>query len=438
VTDNGGLLHEDSGRLRRRFLWGATWLLAGSAAGRLIGLIGTVVVTRLLLPRGFGQLSLIQIWVAFLAGVAGLGMNVAITKTAAAARATNLSQVGRLIGLAIRISALCGGIVAILVLFFRGPLAEMLGDDELVERLGLASLAVAAGAISSVALGALSGLEAFRPVAIVTSVRSVISAALMVIGASWLGVSGAVAGWMIGECVAAVYSVLALTRCCHRLGVPMSRAGTRDAWGPLWRIGIPALAANVAVVFGLALGQRLLAEQPLGYQHVAEFNLAYRWSLVVLFIPASITPVLLPLLSNLRATRAYNSFVRLLRTNLWLTTMLTALPAGILVAFREVVLGLSGSSYESSSATFVLLMLATVPTALNSILSNAALSLDAVRAWLVSDVALAVTVIGLGWVLIPRDQSAGLALAYASGYVVTCIALVLPIRTRVQALEAAR
>ena len=60
MTEGGGLVDDDQ-TYQTAIPWGATWLLAGSAAGRLIGLVGTVLVTRLLLPRGFGQLSLIQI-----------------------------------------------------------------------------------------------------------------------------------------------------------------------------------------------------------------------------------------------------------------------------------------------------------------------------------------------------------------------------------------
>ena len=183
------------------------------------------------------------------------------------------------------------------------------------------------------------------------------------------------------------------------------------------------------------LGQSLLADQPLGYQQVAQFNVAYRWSLVVLFLPASMAPILLPLLANLRAEGALRSFLRLLRTNLWLNVILTALPAGVLIVLRDEVLGLSGSSYVAESATFVVLMVATVPTALNSVMSQAALSLDAIRAWLLSDLALALVLVGVAWVLIPRHQSVGLAVGYAVAYLVTCFVLAIPLRKHVRALS---
>lgn len=200
-------------------------------------------------------------------------------------------------------------------------------------------------------------------------------------------------------------------------------------------VGLPAFAANIAVTLALVLGQSLLADQPLGYQQVAQFNVAYRWSLVVLFLPASMAPILLPLLSNLRAEGALRSFLHLLRTNLWLNVILTALPAGVLIVLRDQVLGLSGSSYVAESTTFVVLMVATVPTALNSVMSQAALSLDAIRAWLLSDLALAVVLVGVAWVLIPRHQSVGLAVGYAVAYLVTCCVLAIPLRNHVRALN---
>jgi O-antigen/teichoic acid export membrane protein len=318
---------------------------------------------------------------------------------------------------------------------FRAQVATLLGSPELADQLTQAAVAVAAGAIFAVAIGALNGLESFRAVAVVTSTRSILASALMVSGAALNGLTGAITGWAVGESLAAVAAVSTLVRRRHGLDAPHASRGSAAAWRSLRAIAFPAFAANVAVTLSLVLGQRLLTDQPLGYQHVAQFNIAYRWSLAVLFIPASIAPILLPLLSNLRAEGALTAFLRLLRANLWMNVILTALPAGVLIVFRDEVLSLSGTTYAAGSTTFVVLMIATVPIALNSVMSQAALSLDAIRAWVLSDLALAVALVGVAWVLVPRHQSLGLAIGYAFGYLVTCAVLAVPLRTHVQEFE---
>jgi O-antigen/teichoic acid export membrane protein len=421
--------------LRRRFVGGATWLVVGSVGGRVLSLAGTVVATRLLVPRAFGQLSYIQAVVTFVAGLAILGLNVAVTKSVAAARANSRSQAVALIGVSLRISAASGGVLAFAMFLFRSQVAELLGSPELADQLAHASVAVAAGAIFAVAIGALNGVESFRAVAVLSSIRSVLASSLMVSGAVLDGLAGAVVGWAMGECVAATAAVFTVVR-RHR-GLDGRRALREHpaTWRSLRRIALPAFAASVAVTLALVLGQRLLTDQPFGYQAVAQFNIAYRWSLAVLFVPASIAPILLPLLANLRAEGAVTGFLRLFRTNLWLAVILTALPAATLIAIRGEVLGLSGSTYAAEPATFVVMMIATVPIALNSVMSQAALSLDAIAAWLLSDLALAVALAGVAWLLVPRHLSLGLAIGYGFGYLVTCAVLAFPLRRHVLELE---
>jgi O-antigen/teichoic acid export membrane protein len=424
-----------TGPLGRRFVGGAKWLLVGSAAGRALSLAGTIVAARILVPREFGQLTYIQAAITFLAGFAILGLNVAVTKSVAASRARSLVEAGELVRLSLWIVAVSGGALSLGVFLLRSQVAALLGSAQLADQLAQGSLAVVAGATSGVAIGALNGLEAFRVVAIVSSLRSVLSSALMVAGAIWNGLAGAITGWAVGESVAAIFAAITVVRRCRDMGAWGSSRRPAATWRSLRAIGFSAFVANVAVTLALVLGQRILAGQPSGYEHVAQFNIAYRWCLAVLFIPASIAPILLPLLANLRAEGDVTAFARLLRTNLWMNVALTALPAVVLIIFRHEVLGLSGSAYAGQSATFVVLMIATVPIALNSVMSQAALSLDAIRAWLLSDLALAVTVVGVAWMLVPVHESLGLAIGYAVAYLVTCGVLAFPLRGHVLGLD---
>ena len=427
-----------TGPLGRRFVGGAKWLLVGSAAGRALSLAGTIVVARILVPREFGQLTYIQAAITFMAGFAILGLNVAVTKSVAAARARSLPEAGGLVRLSLKIVVVSGCAFSLGVFLFSTQVAALLGSAQLADQLARGSLAVVAGATSGVAIGALNGLEAFRAVAIVSSLRSVLSSALMVSGALWDGLTGAITGWALGESVAAIVAAIVVVRRCRNMGAWGSSRRSAATWRSLRAIGLSAFAANVLVTLALVLGQRVLAGQPSGFEHVAQFNIAYRWCLAVLFIPASIAPILLPLLANLRAEGDVTAFARLLRANLWMNVALTALPAVVLIIFRDEVLGLSGSAYVGQSATFIVLMIATVPIALNSVMSQAALSLDAIRAWLLSDLALAVTVVGVAWLLVPVHGSLGLAVGYAVAYLVTCGVLAIPLRGHVLGFHAGR
>jgi O-antigen/teichoic acid export membrane protein len=79
---------------------------------------------------------------------------------------------------------------------------------------------------------------------------------------------------------------------------------------------------------------------------------------------------------------------------------------------------------------------ATIPVVWNTILSQTALALEAIWAWFVSDLVLALVLITAALLLIPRYNAGGLALAYGLGYLATCLALVQPVRTRLRVLRS--
>ena len=288
----------------------------------------------------------------------------------------------------------------------------------------------------AVQIGILTGFEAFKESAVVTSARSILTAVLLVVGIGLAGVNGGLLGYLVGEAAATTWAVVAVSRLGDAAGRTALLRG-RSAPGTLKslrKIGVPALAAGIALLFSLLIGQRMLTELPNGFVAVAQFSVAYRWSLVVLFVPAALAPVMLPLLANLVGAGEHGSFGRLLRGNLLILSLITAVPALIMILAREPILGLSGTAYRSDPLPFVLLLVATIPVAWNTILSQAALALEAISAWLFSDLVLAATLVTGAAVLIPRHRSAGLALAYLLAYVATCVVLMLPVRSRLRAL----
>ena len=122
---------------------------------------------------------------------------------------------------------------------------------------------------------------------------------LLVAGIGIAGINGGSLGFLAGEALATAWAMVA--RFLARPGRPLElvvEAAARHLES-LRRIGIPAVAASIALLLSLLIGQRMLTELPNGFVAVARFSVAYRWSLVVLFAPAALAPVMLPVLANL-------------------------------------------------------------------------------------------------------------------------------------------
>jgi O-antigen/teichoic acid export membrane protein len=409
-------------------------LLLGASLSRAATLAASVVVARIVAPAQFGQLTLMQTAVTLLSGLAGLGLVLAITRQVAEARTSDRELAGRYLGSALVLTVLGSVIVTGVFLagrtFFAGAL---LNDRDLTALITAGGGAIAFTAFNAAIQAALLGLEAFRWVSVSQWLQGIASAVGLVLGAVANDVTGALIGLSLGQALAAAVSLVLMRREATAQGVRLSYRLERDKLRSLWRIGLPTFAAFLAVAASLLAGQVILSHQSDGYEEVGLFAIAYRWHLVALFVPASMVPALIPLMTRLNAKGRLDQLTSVFRDSMLATTMLVALPALIIALAAPLLLGLSGAFYADHPLPLIVLALASIPTALNNVLSGTAVGLGAMRAWLVSDIVLAVVLVGTAAALVGGLGATGLAVAYLAGYVATDVALAGPLSKRVRA-----
>jgi O-antigen/teichoic acid export membrane protein len=207
----------------------------------------------------------------------------------------------------------------------------------------------------------------------------------------------------------------------------------REEVSQLFRYGIPAFVAFVTVSSAVLGGQLLLSRQPSGYASVALFSVAYRWHVVIQFVPGRIVPVLIPVLTRLHLANRRSQVVSIFRATMWATFALSGIAALIVAVLAPLALGFSGPFYSRHPAPLIVLAAASVPAAINSVLSGTSVSLGALKEWLVSDVVLAVALIGSAAALVGALDASGLALAYLIGMIATDLALAVPLSRRMRA-----
>lgn len=422
----------------RAILTPASLLLAGAVVGRLGTLIATVVCSRLLVPAIFGQVALIQTIITFAGGLAGLGLGVSITRLLAENRAASPELAGAYLRWATLATGIAVALVTAAYIGLAGPIsALMLGTARYGDFMVASAVAVPATALLTLIQASLMGLQRFGNAAVSQAVQGVLQSVGLAIGAVIGTGQAALWGFSLGTGAAAALSGLLLWRAVIAAGMPFGRRPDTFSSRPVWRIGIPAFLAFLSLSLALLAGQAILAHVRHGYALVALFNVAYRWHLGLLFIPASVAPALLPMMSDLQSSGRGADARRLFRINLALAVGITAVPAALLIALAPTILGLSGEFYAGHAIVLIVLVVAAIPGAINNVLSGAGVSLDAVRAWLTSDLALAVAFLASAALLIPRSGATGLALAYLIGYIATDITLAIPLRARLAGLKNA-
>jgi O-antigen/teichoic acid export membrane protein len=270
-------------------------------------------------------------------------------------------------------------------------------------------------------------LEAFRSVGFAQGIQAALASVGLIAGAFAGGAMGALIGFSGGQVAAAVWALGRLRRGARAANVQM-RWGLRGHERRLLaRYAFPGFVALFVVSAALLSGQIILSSGSDGYADVAVFSVAYRWHLAIVFIPAAIAPALVPILTRQLAEDDPGAR-RTLGVTLAATMGIATLPAVLAAVSAPLLLRLNGEFYAAHSLPLVILAGAAVPCVLNTVLSSAAISLGAVRAWLISDLALALGLVGAAVVFVPSLHASGLALAYLIGYVLTDLTLLPAVR----------
>jgi O-antigen/teichoic acid export membrane protein len=143
--------------------------------------------------------------------------------------------------------------------------------------------------------------------------------------------------------------------------------------------------------------------------------------------------VLVPVMTRLHVTDRGRELASIFRGTMWGTFALAGIAAAVIAAVAPLILGLSGHFYAAHALPLIVLAAASIPAALNNVLSSTSVSLGAMKEWLVSDLALAAVLLGTAAALVGSIGATGLAVAYLAGMVATDLVLALPLGRRLRA-----
>jgi O-antigen/teichoic acid export membrane protein len=410
--------------IARHFAIGAFWALVGAVVSRGLTLASSVVAGRLLGTTGFGEIGMIQSTQGLFGIVAGAGLGLAATKFVAEFRSTDPARTGRCATLATTIASVSGAVMALVLLALSGVMASsVLRAPHLTVELQVATGLVLFGTINGVQTGALVGFGDFRTLAVLSGIRGVCLCGLLIVGITLGGVLGGVIGLVLTEAIAVLANHVALRRVLPATVTWRSRA----AWSELalmCRFSGLSLLGSICTMSAMWFANLMLVAQPDGYASLGIFNAAERWRQLLLFLPASFSPVILTTLSNLHGRNDPESYRRLFGLNLAVSVGVVVVPSIGIVLWAPSAMGLFGDEYRAGGMTLVILAVSSVVVVLNNLLGQVLVSRGAVMGRLVLDVLLAAVLALASWQLIPLYREQGMALGSLIAFAVTSAALV--------------
>jgi O-antigen/teichoic acid export membrane protein len=408
--------------LRSRVTRGVFWSLTGAVISRGLTLAAAIACARLLGKVGFGELGILQSTVGTFGVFAGLGLGLTATKFVAEFRERDTYKVGRILALSAVAATGCSTIMALLLIVLAPYLARYtLGAPQLARPLAVTAGLVFFGALNGAQTGALAGLEAFQNIAKVNIGIGLASFPLIVIGvwrwgllgAAWSMVGAMALNWILNNRVLRVES--------RRAGIFYDFAGCHKEWRVLLDFSLPALLASVVVGPALWICNALLVHEPNGYAQLGLYTAADRWRLLVLFVPTSLSGMVVPVLSNLYGAEDKASFHRFFRANLALNFGVALVPALAITALAVPIMSLYGPQFRAGWPILIVLAVAAIPEAISSLYMVRLIC--AHRMWwrFALDVQLVTVLLLLAWWWIPRWGAVGMAAAYGSAMSGLCL-----------------
>jgi O-antigen/teichoic acid export membrane protein len=172
-----------------------------------------------------------------------------------------------------------------------------------------------------------------------------------------------------------------------------------------------AVLGNVVVTPVNWACSALVVNQSGGYAEMAVYNAANQWRNAVLFLPAALGTVAMPMMAHLQGAGDQRGFLRILGYSLKLNggaALLVALPVVLLAG---PLLAAYGPGFDHGKFAFVVLVLSGVIVALNNALSRSLVSQGRMKADFTFHAVWGVSCLAFGAWLIPLYAGKGFAVA---------------------------
>ncbi|MBW8000413.1 MAG: oligosaccharide flippase family protein [Planctomycetes bacterium] len=411
-----------------RLVRGTFWSIFGIVLSRGLILAASILVARIMGKEVFGEYGIIRSTVNMFVVFAGFGLGMTATKHVAEFRDHDPARAGRIVAISGYFAMIAGLLVAAGLLIFAPLLAEKsLNAPHLAGVLRIGAIILFINALNGAQTGALAGFEAFKTIAYVNLGVGLASFPLLVSGAYFGGLEGAV--WALGLNMAINWLLnhIALRKEVERFNIPLTNF--RDCfreWPILWKFSLPVTLGGIMMGPVMWACNAILVNRPDGYGQMGLFTAALTFHSIILFVGTTLNGPLLSMLSH-TGRKVSDQFGRINILSSWMVAMMIVVP---LLCFPEIVELLFGKEYSGRQfrITFSLIMLYTCILMYKQGLARV-LAVNNLMWWgFFSNTIWAIVLVASAWTL-TRWGAAGLALSYLIAYIVNTL-IVIPVYYR--------
>ena len=378
-------------------------------------------MAHILGKENYGEFGMVKSTLGMFLVLGSFGMGLTATKFIAEYRNTDKEHVCSIYLLTNGFALLFAIVVSLLVFLFSELLAvNVLHAKDLIIPIKISSLILLFTILNTAQDATLSGFESFKSIAISNFLCSVFEAAGMVVMGYYYGIVGAVIGYGSGFIIKTIFNKYLINKEFKRNKIEIKLSHfRRDDLSLLYTYTLPA-AISILLTGPTFWILRTILARASGYGELAIYDVADQWKLILLFIPATISQIILPIMSSIDKDNKMQ-FWKILHTNIILNACITAFLSFLIVVFCNHIMSLYGKGF-SEPMPLIVLSFSTIFTSISNVLGISISSLSKMWTWFGVNFVWAASTIVATYVLVGMGyQAIGVAMAVLIGYIIQSI-----------------
>lgn len=411
-----------SSTLRKRIIEGAFWSLFGQVFAKLLVVGSAILTARFLGKVAYGEFGIIRSTIEMFVIFAGFGGGLTITKYIAEHKRSNPDQLRKIVFL-ISLFVLITSISISALVFLFAPLisSKMMNASYLVDEIRLSSFIVFLSGMTGLQTGILVGFEKYKHYALILSIATIISSILQVTGAFLYNVLGAIIGYGIGILFLWIMNELYIKKLLNIYGIIKDKNDFLKEWKIISNFSIPAALSGFMVIPVMWICNIMLINTTNGFEEVAVFTAGNNYRNLILFIPITLTQILLPLLSDPELKYHYT---KILKINLKLNIGITATISLFVIIFSQLLMKAFGNDFTSGYIVLIFLSISTIFISAGNVMGQVLASREKMWTGFFLNLIWAISLLYLTYLFIDLKLGAlGLSLSYLLSYLLHTIVI---------------
>ena len=354
-----------------RLVNGISWSLFGSVAGKGLMIIAFIFVARIIGQNAYGQVGIIRSTIVMFLAFSSAGMGLTASRYIAVYRNANPQKARQIYLASNKIALFSGLIIAILVFIFSPQITHyFFGNTSLTISLRISSLAIFLITMSSAQNGVLNGFEDFKSIGIISIIHGVIQLILLVIGAKYCGINGVI--WALALSAGCLYllnRVAIKKQFTKTERLPVKKIFDKNIAAIFLKFSLPAILSGLVTIPILWWSKTQLIQQT-NFTEMAIYDVAEQWYNILIFIPAALGGIILPILSNTLVEGTKAQYNKLIKINLAVNAGITLLFAIIITPLSSFIIKFYGEEFTKNYLPLQIMLFTAVFYATNNVLGQ--------------------------------------------------------------------